>query len=347
MSFEFAPEQLQMRKQARRLRAGQFRGADLAGGEMEIRKIVIGEHAPGQPAGDDQGRNFRKVIVAVTYDQLVNLSEKDVPFRYTERDSLLYAVSIGMGRDPLNLDELHYVYEKLPLKVVPTQAVVVTCDYLIWNIGLQVEMFLQGENRLTLYRPLPAQADLLAASRVVEVYDKGAKGCLIEVETEARLADTGEKLFRLGSIIFARGDIGIGGVTRKAPPPHEMPTRAPDIVRRAETRRDQPLLYRLNGDRNLVHIDPAVARAAGFERPIMHGACTYAIACREVLVAVCQYDAALIEEIDVRYTSVVMPGETVETHIWVDGRVVSFRSIALERNVVVIDHGRCLLRETS
>ena len=149
--------------------------------------------------------------MAVTFDELRGLSEKDVRHRYTERDSLLYAVSIGMGRDPLNRDELQYVFEKLPLKVVPTQALVVTRHNLIWNIGLQVEKFLQGENTLKLYRPMPVEANLLANSRVVEIYDKGPKGCLIEIETEARIAETGEKLFRLGSIVFARADIGIGG----------------------------------------------------------------------------------------------------------------------------------------
>lgn len=284
--------------------------------------------------------------MAVTYDQLLKLSEKDVPHHYTERDTLLYAVSIGMGRDPLNQDELQYVYEKTPLEVVPTQAIVLARHNLIWDIGLNVEKFLQGENTLKFFRSLPVEANLLADSRVVEIYDKGPKGCLIETETVARIAETGEKLYRLGSIVFARADVGIGGTTRKAPRPHELPKRTPDIVRRSETRRDQALLYRLNGDRNLVHIDARVAREAGFERPILHGACTYAIACREVLASVCRYDAAQIEEFDVRYTAVVLPGETVETQIWVDDREVSFRCVVAERNSIVIDHGRCILRAT-
>ena len=283
--------------------------------------------------------------MTVTYDQLLGLSARDVPFAYTEKDTLLYAVSIGMGRDPTDPDELAFLYEKLPLRVMPTQAITVSRQTLIWNIGLHVEKFLQGENQLTLYRPMPLEARLLADFRVVEVYDKGDKGCLLEIETQTRLADTGEKLFRLGSIIFARGDVGIGGTTRKAPSPHPMPARAADIVRRSQTRPEQALLYRLTGDRNLVHVDPKVARAAGFPRPILHGACTYAIACREILASVCSYDPDRIESFDVRYTNVVMPGETVETHIWVDGPVVSFRCLVPERGVVVIDHGRCGLRQ--
>lgn len=283
-------------------------------------------------------------MVTISYEQLLGLSARDVPYAYTERDSLLYAVSIGMGRDPVDPEELGYVYEKPPLKVVPTQAVVVARQNLIWNLGLDVEKFLQGEHRLELYRALPPEARLLADARVAEVYDKGAKGCLLEIETVARLADTGEKLFRLVSIIFARGDVGVGGTTRKAPAPHKMPSRAPDFVRVAETRRDQALLYRLNGDRNLVHVDPRVAGAAGFERPILHGACTYAIACREILATVAGYDPARIEAIDVRYTAVVLPGESVETQIWKDGPVVSFRCIVPERQTTVIDFGRCVLR---
>ena len=279
-----------------------------------------------------------------TYDALMRLREENVPHRYEERDSQLYAVSIGMGRDPLNESELHYLYEKYPLRTVPTQAVVVARQKLIWNVGLDVGKFLHGEQRLTIHRPLPPAAALLADAWVSEVYDKGpGKGCILQLDGAVRNAADGQALFSWMSLIVARGDGGVGGPRGKVPAPHAMPTREPDLVAVAETRPDQALLYRLNGDRNLVHIDPKVARDAGFRAPILHGACTYAIAGREVLARVCDHDHTRIRTCDVRFSAPIYPGEHVETHIWVDGDTVSFRARCQERDIVILDHGRCEL----
>jgi acyl dehydratase len=105
------------------------------------------------------------------------------------------------------------------------------------------------------------------------------------------------------------------------------------------------LLYRLTGDRNLVHVDPRVARKAGFPRPILHGACTASIACREIVKQVCKYDQSRVEEFDVRWTSPAFPGERIETSMWLDDGVVSFRCRSVERDKIVIDNGRCKLRD--
>ncbi|HVZ06720.1 MaoC family dehydratase [Rhodopila sp.] len=283
-----------------------------------------------------------------TYEALMRLREENVRYRYEERDTLLYAVSIGMGRDPLNEKELHYVYENYPLRVVPTQAVVVARQKLIWDVGLDVGQFLHGEQRLTLHRPLPRAATLLADAWISEVYDKGpGKGCVIQLDGVVRDADGGLPLFDWMSLIVARGDGGVGGPSGKVPAPHPMPTRKPDLVATAETRRDQPLLYRLNGDRNLVHVDPKVARDAGFHTPILHGACTYAVAAREVLAHVCDYDHTRVHSCDVRFSAPVFPGEHVETQIWVDGEAVSFRARSVERDVIVLDHGHCGLKPST
>lgn len=286
----------------------------------------------------------RTQIVPTSYDALIGLHSENLPYRYEERDSLLYAVSIGMGRDPLNEAELHYLYEKYPLRVVPTQAVVVARQTLIWDVGLNVGQFLHGEQRLTIHRPLPPAAELLADARIAEVYDKGpGKGCVIQLEGTVRDASDGLALFSWLALIVARGDGGVGGPGAKVPAPHPTPTRAPDLVVTTETRRDQALLYRLNGDRNLVHIDPKIARDAGFRAPILHGACTYAIAGREVLAHVCDYDHTRVRSCDVRFSAPIYPGEHVETQIWVDGDTVSFRARCQERDIVVLDHGRCEL----
>ena len=282
--------------------------------------------------------------MAVTYETLMNLRSENVSYHFGERDSLLYAVSIGMGRDPLNEDELPFVFENYGLRTVPTQAVVVARQQLIWNIGLDVGKMLHGEQRLRIHRPLPPAADLLADAWMSEVYDKGpGKGLILALEGVVRHAGDGQDLFSWSSMIFARGDGGIGGSTKKAPAPHAMPTRKPDMVHTAETRPDQALLYRLNGDRNLIHADPHLAHSNGFRAPILHGACTYAIACREVLAHVAGYDHTRFKSFDVRFTAPIYPGEHVETQIWVDGPAVAFRARCPERDVIILDHGRCEL----
>ena len=282
----------------------------------------------------------------ITYEYLLSLQESDVPHSYTERDTMLYALSIGMGRDPLNDDELQYVFEGMgTLRALPTQAITVCVPGLIWNIGLDVERFLHGEQKFKFHRPFPPAAEVFNSSRIAQVYDRGhGKGCVLELDGTVRLAD-GQPLVSWLARIVALGDGGIG-TDRKLPRPHVIPDRKPDMIGVAETRRDQALLYRLNGDRNLVHVDPRVARGAGFPVPILHGACTASIACREIVRLVCKYDQSWIEEFDVRWTAPVFPGEHVETAMWLDDGVVSFRCRSVERDKVVIDHGRCTLRST-
>lgn len=282
--------------------------------------------------------------MAVSYDQLIALHEEGVEFAYDERDTMLYAISIGMGRDPVDEAELAFVYEGRDLKAVPTQAITVCVPGLIWDIGLDVEKFLHGEQSFRFHRPFPPRGRIRNSSRVVEVYDKGLdKGCVLELEGTASL-ESGEPAVSWTARIMARGDGGIG-TDRKVAPPHSIPQRAPDVVDRCDTRKDQALLYRLNGDRNLVHVDPRVAKESGFPVPILHGACTASIACRAVLRHACDYDSSRVAEFDVRWTAPVFPGETIETAIWIDDDIASFRCRSVERDQVVIDHGRCKIRK--
>ena len=277
-----------------------------------------------------------------TLDQLMALRQDQVATSFTERDTMLYALAIGMGRDPMDETELSYVYERRgDLRAVPSQAVTVARHNLIFDCGLNLDKTLHGEQVLTLHRPLPPAAEVVADHRVVNVFDKGpAKGLLIEAETRAYTRD-GVPLFDIYNLYFARADGGIGssGGTQRAP--HPMPQRAPDLTRRTTTQTGQGLLYRLTGDRNPIHADPKVAREAGFERPILHGSCTLAIACREVLAGVCDYDANRMQTFGTRFTAPVIPGEVIETDIWVDGDQVSFRCRVPERGVTVLDHGQC------
>jgi len=193
-------------------------------------------------------------------------------------------------------------------------------------------------------KPLPAYAQITVNERVVGAYDKGKdKGALVIIERVIRDKRTGEKLCTLTGTAFCRGDGGFGGPKDGAPQPHELPSRAPDLLHETETRVDQALLYALCGDRNPLHRDPQIARMAGFPRPILHGLCTYGVACRAVLATVCDYDPARIASFEARFSAPVFPGETIITDLWVDGPVVSFRSGVKERDVVCLNNGRCAL----
>ena len=280
----------------------------------------------------------------IDYASLMALERKDERFGYGDRETMLYALSIGMGHDPLDANELPFTYEK-DLKAVPSLATVLTRIPLLKASGIDYAKVVHGEQRLALHRPLPPQGELVADARVVGAYDKGpGKGAIILTETAVRLASDGLPLYTLLSTTFARGEGGFGGPSGPAPAPHPTPARPPDLCASFETRRDQALLYRLNGDRNPLHSDPEFARRAGFPAPILHGLCTYGIACRAVLQCVARYDPARIGAFDVRFSAPVYPGDTIATELWMDGATVSFRCRVPGRgDAVVITNGRCAL----
>ena len=283
--------------------------------------------------------------MSVTYDGLMSLRSDGDVFTYGDRETMLYALGVGMGRDPMNEDELRYVYEN-DLKTLPTLASVIAWGQrTIGKAGINYLMVVHGEQRLTMYKPLPSAATIVADERVVAAVDKGAgKGALIYTEKVIRLKDTNEKLCTVGGTIFARGDGGFGGPATGGPEPHAIPERKSDAVCETDTRVDQALLYRLSGDRNPLHSDPKIAKMAGFPRPILHGLCSYGTACRAVLKTICNYDHTMITGFDVRFSAPVFPGETIVTEMWKDGNVVSFRSKVKERDVVVLNNGKCTLK---
>ena len=283
--------------------------------------------------------------MAINYENLMQLKSEGQRFSYTDRETMLYAVGIGMARDPMDENELAYVFERSELKTVPTMATVLTRMTVLKDSGFDYTKVVHGEQRLTLNRPLPAQGELIASSRVTEAYDKGpGKGAVIYTETLVNSATDSQPMFTLHSTTFARGDGGFGGPAGSGPAPHAIPDRTPDGSVTLETRKDQALLYRLNGDRNPLHADPALAKRVGFPAPILHGLCTYGTACRALLAEVAKYDHTRISGFDVRFSSPVYPGESIATDFWVDGKVVSFRCRIPERgDTVVINNGRCLL----
>ena len=157
-------------------------------------------------------------------------------------------------------------------------------------------------------------------------------------------AASGELLATLTSTTFCRADGGFGGPTGPVKTVHELPTRAADHSVDFATQPRAALIYRLSGDYNPLHAEPAVASAAGFKRPILHGLATYGIAGWAVVKQVCGGDPAAMQSLDVRFSSPVYPGETIRTELWVDGKVVSFRARAVERDILVLNNGRAELR---
>lgn len=280
----------------------------------------------------------------VTYDGLMALRSDGDEFSYGDRETMLYALGVGMGRDPLDESELPFVYEN-GLKTVPTMATVIAWGQrTLSKADINYLMVVHGEQRLTVHKPLPPAAVIVSDERVVAAVDKGAgKGALIYTEKVIRLKNTNEKLCTLGGTIFARGDGGFGGPSAGGPEPHAIPERKADAMCETDTRVDQALLYRLSGDRNPLHSDPKIAKMAGFPRPILHGLCSYGTACRAVLKTICKYDHTMITGFDVRFSAPVFPGETIVTEMWKDGNVVSFRSKVKERDIVVLNNGKCTL----
>jgi acyl dehydratase len=280
----------------------------------------------------------------INYDDLMSTSILDEPFEYTEKDTMLYAIGVGFGSDPMDQNELHYVTELRALRTVPSMASMFVPANLLDDCGWDRSKVLHCEQRLELYRPLPPAAKLLTNHRIVGVYDLGADGgARILLESEARTARDETVLFSLGTTLLARGDGGFGGPAGKGVALRKLPDREPDLTCELSTRPDQALIFRLSGDLNPLHADPVYARRAGFAAPILHGRCTYGIACHAILKTICDYDFTLISGLDVRFSSPVYPGDRITTEMWQDRNVVSFRCLVQERDVIVIDNGRCTL----
>ncbi len=266
--------------------------------------------------------------------------------RYDARDSTIYALGIGLGADPLDPGQLRFVtVEADDLLAFPTMAVVLargpsfSADP---RSGIDHRMVLHGEQGIEFLRPLPATGRVRSRSRITDVVDKGAgKGALIYAETILSGED-GDDIARCRSSTFARADGGFGGNPASPFPPHPIPDRAPDLMCDLPTFRNAALLYRLNGDLNPLHSDPQAARFAGFERPILHGLCSYGVAAHAVLRSVCDYDPARLHRLDVRFSAPVFPGEEISVQIWRDGPAISFRAFVRARGAKVIDNGFAL-----
>jgi acyl dehydratase len=192
-----------------------------------------------------------------------------------------------------------------------------------------------------LHQPLKATGTVIGKTRIVEVIDKGAgKGALAYTERKVTDKASGALIATVTQTTFCRADGGFGGPPRESPPVHKIPERTPDLVCDLGTRPEQAMIYRLSADRNPLHIDPEIAKAAGYERPILHGLGTFGVVGHALLKSICDYDPTRVKSFGGRFSSPVFPGETIRTEMWRDGGVISFRASVLDRNVVVMNNGR-------
>ncbi|WP_166261968.1 MaoC family dehydratase [Marinobacter salicampi] len=280
--------------------------------------------------------------MAISYEKLLNRRFERIDHQFTEKDTILHALGVGMGIDPLDRDCLPFVYEK-GLKALPSMAVVMAYPG-FWtkepDTGIDWVKVLHAGQEVIMHKPLPASGHVYATTRVTDVIDKGeGKGALILSERTVRDAATDEALCTLSMTTMARGDGGFGGAGTQPPKPDPLPERAPDLACELPTLPQQALIYRLSGDYNPLHADPDVAKDAGFEAPILHGLCTFGVACHALLKTLCDYDPARFHRMRVRFSAPVYPGETIRTEIWREGDSVAFRCRSVERDLVVINNG--------
>jgi len=279
----------------------------------------------------------------IDYQKLKHWPFEDLVHAYTAKDCMLYALGLGVGADPLDLQQLRFVYEK-DLQVLPTMAVVLASPG-FWlqqpGTGVNWKAVLHGEQGLTIHRPLRASGTLIGKMAIDEIVDKGPdKGALIYSRRELYDQQSGELMCSLSSTSFCRGEGGFGGPSGPTRAPHELPSRAPDVSCDLRTLPQAALIYRLSGDYNPLHADPSVAASIGFKQPILHGLCTYGVAGHAILKTLCGYDSTRLRRLDVRFSAPVYPGETIRTEIWNEGAGrASFRARVVERDLVVLNNG--------
>ncbi|MBE0620901.1 MAG: MaoC family dehydratase N-terminal domain-containing protein [Burkholderiales bacterium] len=278
----------------------------------------------------------------IDYDKIKNWPFPDIEQTYTEKDSILYALGVGYGHDPMDEAQLQFVYEQ-GLKAAPTMPVVLANPG-FWvkdpATGIDWVKIVHGEQALRIHQTIPATGTVIGRMRVKAIVDKGKdKGALLIQERSIVDKASGALLATLEHTTFCRGDGGFGKGDAAPPPPPAPPEGKPDVSCDLPTLPQSALIYRLCADRNPLHADPAVAKAAGFPRPILHGLCSYGVAGHAILKTFCGYDPSKLTALSLRFSAPVFPGETIRTEMWNRGETILFRSRVLERDVVVLNNG--------
>lgn len=287
---------------------------------------------------------------SVDPEKIVGYEFPRITYTYTERDVSLYALGVGAPADPLDQTELQFVYELSGegFKVLPTFAVLFPSRMIdemltgsLPGMTYNPMMLLHGEQYLEIHEPLPTHATITCAPRVSAVYDKGSGALVI---TDVPCYDEQGKEIAFGQYsMFIRGIGGFGGA-RGTSETSEPPARDPDAVISETTTPKQALIYRLSGDTNPLHADPMMAALGNFDKPILHGLCSFGYAGRAVLKTFCDNDPARFKSIKTRFVKHVFPGETLVTEMWREGERVYYQTKVAERGTVALSNGVVELR---
>jgi acyl dehydratase len=270
---------------------------------------------------------------------VIGMRGEPVERSWSTDDALLYALAVGAGQpDPYG--ELEFTTENSagqPVRVLPTFAILLGRGSLNVPLGeINQAATVHAGQAMTAHRPLPPAGTARSVATVTGIYDKGSAAQVV-LEIETCDAATGELLATQSASMFVRGEGGFGG-ERGPSAPWAPPGRPADQVVIYRTRPEQALLYRLTGDHNPLHSDPAFAARAGFERPILHGMCTYGYTGRALLHTVCGSDPARFTSMEARFTRPVVPGDELSVAVWVEGDTAYFRTAS--NGVTVLDRGR-------
>ncbi|MDF1871621.1 MaoC/PaaZ C-terminal domain-containing protein [Vannielia sp.] len=285
----------------------------------------------------------------INHDHLMNFDIPEVRQSYGAEEVARFGLTVGIGQDPLDMRQLPYVGALADDSRAMPAIVSVLGHPGFWlkdpETGVDALKLVHGEQGITIHQTIPPEATIVGKTRVTGLVDKGeGRGALLYSEKTIRDADSGELLATCHGTTFLRGDGGFGGPDGPVKPAHKLPETDPDHVFDSPTRPEQALYYRWNADPNPLHIDPRVAAKAGYERPILHGLCSFGFAAHALLAVMCEYDADRFGSMEARFTAVVFPGETLRTEIWNDG---SFRTRVLERDKIAIGNGRFTVRDGS
>lgn len=279
--------------------------------------------------------------MTIDFETLRNWHFPEMRHSFTRRDTILYALGVGLGTPSIDEAQLPFVYEE-QLHALPTMATVIGYRG-FWlkdpATGVDWKQVLHGEHAIRFHAPLPVEGEVISRQYVSALIDKGeGRGAVLSLTREIRTEDD-MPLATIEHVSLLRGDGGFGqsfGTVRSLPP---IPDRMADEVVTLQMSDRAALIYRLSGDYNPLHIDPEVARAAGFPRPIAHGLCTYGLVGHAVLRAGCAYRTELLHSLAGRFSAPVYPGETIQVELWRTDDTLAVRATALERKVVVFDRG--------
>jgi len=284
--------------------------------------------------------------MAIDYSYLKAWQIPDATQSFGPKDCILYALGLGFGAEPTDPAQLLFVYER-GLQAFPSMAVVLATG-VSWaadpGTGIDYTKVLHAEQTFELHRPLPTIGEVVGRTSVAEVIDKGAgRGAIVITQRDLYIDGESSPTATLRSTLFCRADGGFGGPVTESPKPHPVPEREADGKLAVKTLRQAALIYRLSGDVNPLHCDPEVAAAAGFREPILHGLCTFGTAIRSALETV-GVDPACVQAGGARFTSPVYPGETLQTEIWRDRDMITFRTQILDRDKLALNNGWLRLR---